>query len=126
MLLQAREAKSYSAVVDSGASTSAFPLSVAAELGIDRSEMVRDPKGVYGLVESESNVPAFRARYITINAQVMADTGSEEAERFGPQFALDAVFLEGSDRFLLGRADFFRVFCVQFPIREPRVVVLSY
>jgi hypothetical protein len=120
VLLQARDSRSYAGVVDSGATHSAFPLELAAEIGISRDDLVRVPGGARGLGNGERAVPAWRPRYITVNAQVVADIAGGEAERFGSPFALNPWFLEESERMILGQADFFKHFKVSFAASHNR------
>jgi Aspartyl protease len=126
VLSQGDEKRSYTAVVDSGASTSAFPLEVAVALGMHRDELDRDPRGAYGLVPGDSAIPTYRADRFRITAQVMADIDGYNAELFGEPVVLKPLFLDGTDRFILGRADFFRAFAVSFPNSDPRLLVLEY
>jgi hypothetical protein len=83
--MQGDEQRSYTAVVDSGASTSAFPLEVALALGMARDELDLDPRGAYGLVPGDSGIPTYRSGRFTVTAQVMADIDGYNAEPFGRQ-----------------------------------------
>jgi hypothetical protein len=105
------------AVVDSGASTSSFPRSVAQALGIGDHELeptrygVNTPGGSTGKA-----VPSWRPNAeIDIHGQILARSSRYDAEAFGPRFRLDPVFIEDESWFVLGRDDFFRAFSVTFP-----------
>jgi hypothetical protein len=124
--MQGDEQRSYTAVVDSGASTSAFPLEVALALGMARDELDLDPRGAYGLVPGDSGIPTYRSGRFTVTAQVMADIEGYNAEPFGPPAVLKPLFIDGTDRFILGRADFFQTFSVSFPNSDPRLLILEY
>lgn len=93
---------------------SAFPYSVALDLGITDDELLQTKAGARGLGSQEKAVPAWRAKHITINARVIAVL-PDAAKPFGPLFPLNPVFLKDTDRMLLGRADFFNAFSVSFP-----------
>jgi len=98
-------------MVDSGAALSCFPVAIAHDLGITDDELVEDPQGGTGVGSTfriwRSQVPIMGG----IGLFEPAPDGTLQG--WGPGFVLNPAFTEHS-AFLLGRADFFRVFTVTF------------
>jgi hypothetical protein len=96
------------ACVDSGAGRTYFPLEIAGLLGLTGEDLVVDPhvgKGVGSEFRTWSSKVPILGR--------VAAFISSEPEPWGPHIPLSPAF--GQHRaFLLGRADFFRVFTVTF------------
>lgn len=108
------------AMVDSGAYRSVFPLQIATDLGLQPHELVEDPHGGFGVGSH------FRAWTTTLPIRTgvaLMEAAPDGTERpWGPGFNLSPIFTE-HDSFLLGRADFFRVFTVTFEDRAGGPVV---
>jgi hypothetical protein len=125
ILVKAVKARPYPVVVDSGSNITAFPLAVAAELGLTEC-LIEDKRGVIGLGEDDSKLRAYRPQHVTIYAQVIAEQEGGGATYFGSDFQIFPIFIDGSTRFVVGRDDFFKAFVVCFPRGDPRVTVLEY
>lgn len=101
------------ALVDSGAYCSVFPLRVALALGFTREELTAEPD--IDVVGGQA-VPAFSAPE-RIYGQLRVDRDGSTF-LWGPQFVLNALFVQYEDN-LLGRIDFFNVFNVVFASEGP-------
>jgi hypothetical protein len=109
------------ALVDSGADRTTFPLEIAWKLGIQPNELTLRPGGGRG-VKSRFDV---WTSSLPIRAGVStrdASTGADSA--WGPAFMLSPFFIDDGS-FLLGRADFFSVFTVTFEEGRGRVFHLD-
>jgi hypothetical protein len=78
------------------------------------------------LVPGDSAIPTYKGGRFNFTAEVMADIDGYNAEPFGPPVALKPLFIDGTDRFILGRADFFQTFSVSFPNAAPRLLILEF
>jgi hypothetical protein len=109
------------ALVDSGADRTTFPLKIARGLGIQQDELILRPGGGRGVKSRfdvwTSSLP-IRAGVSTYNASTGADAA------WGPAFTLRPFFIDDGS-FLLGRADFFSVFTVTFEEGRGRVFHLD-
>jgi hypothetical protein len=109
------------ALVDSGADRTTFPLKIAWKLGIQQDELILRPGGGRGVKSRfdvwTSSVP-IRAGISRRDVSTGADAG------WGPAFTLSPFFIDGGS-FLLGRADFFRVFTMTFQEGRGRVFHLD-
>ena len=109
------------ALVDSGADRTTFPLKIAWKLGIQRNELILHPEGGRG-VKSHFDV---WTSSVPIRAGISrrdVSTGAHSA--WGPAFTLRPVFIDDSS-LLLGRADFFSVFTVTFEEGRGRIFHLD-
>jgi hypothetical protein len=109
------------ALVDSGAYRTTFPLKIAGDLGIRRDELILRSGGGRG-VKSHFDV---WTSSLPIRAGVsMRDASTGADSPWGPAFTLSPFFIDGGS-FLLGRADFFSVFTVTFEEGRGRVFHLD-
>jgi hypothetical protein len=109
------------ALVDSGADRTTFPLKIARELGIQRSELILHPQGGRG-VKSRFDV---WTSSVPIRAGISRhDVWTDAESAWGPTFTLRPFFIDDGS-FLLGRADFFSVFTVTFEEGRGRVFHLD-
>ena len=109
------------ALVDSGADRTTFPLKIAWDLGIQRDELTLRPGGGRG-VKSHFDV---WTSSVPIRAGVSRrDVATGTYSAWGPTFTLRPFFIDGGS-FLLGRADFFSVFTVTFEEGRGRVFHLD-
>jgi hypothetical protein len=109
------------ALVDSGADRTTFPLKIAWDLGIQWDELILRPGGGRGV---KSHFDVWRSS-VPIRAGISRHdvlTGADSA--WGPAFTLSPFFIDGGS-FLLGRADFFSVFTVTFEEGRGRVFHLD-
>ena len=109
------------ALVDSGADRTTFPLDTAWDLGIQRVELILHRGGGRGV---KSRFDVWRSS-VPIRAGISrrdVSTGAHSA--WGPAFTLRPVFIDGSS-LLLGRADFFSVFTVTFEEGRGRIFHLD-
>jgi hypothetical protein len=97
------------AVVDSGADSSALPISYASALGIDIDQDCTEAKGMSAGGES--------AQWIY--------TPGLRAEVFGREFKMVAMFTK-TPLILLGQADFFMQFHVAFDGRAKELTLRAY
>ena len=97
------------ALIDSGSWKSMFPLGVARALGIGEHELVEDLDGAMGV----GSLFRIWNTTVPIRAEIGLTRRDGRLRRWGPRFALSPVFIE-HDAFLLGRADFFRLFTITF------------
>jgi hypothetical protein len=103
------------AVVDTGATTSCLPLEVAHDLGLTDDELVEDPAGGAGV---GSAFPIWRSTVpLRAGIGLFELAPDDTTQAWGPGFTLDPRFVE-HPAFLLGRADFLRVFTVSFELTE--------
>jgi hypothetical protein len=109
------------ALVDSGADRTTFPLKIAWELGIQRDELILRAGGGRG-VKSRFDVWTSSVPIRAGISRRHIPTGTDSA--WGSAFMLSPVFVDGSS-FLLGRADFFRVFTVTFEEGRGRIFHLD-
>ena len=101
---------SLTALVDSGADRTTFPLRIAWKLGIQRDELISRPGGGRG-VKSHFNV---WTSLLPIRAGISRhDVSTGVDADWGTTFILSPFFIDDGS-FLLGRADFFSVFTVTF------------
>ena len=109
------------ALVDSGADRTTFPLKIAWKLGIQQDELILRPGGGRGVKSCfdvwTSSVP-IRAGIGRHDVSIDADSA------WGPTFTLWPFFIDDGS-FLLGRADFFSVFTVTFEEGRGRVFHLD-
>ena len=109
------------ALVDSGADRTTFPLKIARELGIQRDELILRPGGGRG-VKSRFDV---WTSSVPIRAGISRHDVSIDADpAWGPTFTLWPFFIDDGS-FLLGRADFFSVFTVTFEEGRGRIFHLD-
>ena len=99
------------AMVDSGAFRTCLPKQIAYDLGITDAELNQDPDGGTGVGSS--------FRFWTTDVEIVGMVGlfqpaaDGSLATWGPGIPLSPAFTE-TDAFLLGRADFFKVFTVAF------------
>lgn len=109
------------ALVDSGADRTTFPLRIAWKLGIQRDELILRPGGGRG-VKSRFDV---WTSSVSIRASITRHDVSTDADSaWGPTFTLRPFFIDDGS-FLLGRADFFSVFTVTFEEGRGRIFHLD-
>ena len=109
------------ALVDSGADRTTFPLKTARRLGIQRDELILRPGGGRG-VKSRFEV---WTSSLPIRAGISrhdVSTGADSS--WGAGLTVSPFFVDGGS-FLLGRADFFSVFTVTFEEGRGRVFHLD-
>lgn len=103
------------AIVDSGASRSFFPKSMAALLGLNPDHLVEDEQGATGVEGGSfptwSSTKQLEGQIIRINPQ------TRKASEWGAKFPMDPAFAE-KDAALLGRNDFFQAFTITFAVSE--------
>jgi hypothetical protein len=99
-------------LLDTGASRSAFPLSVARDLGISDQLGVASPLNIPG--QGGKTAECWTAPHSVIHAQVIADLAGGPV-LFGPRVPINPLFIQDERWFVLGRDDFFRAFTVTFP-----------
>ncbi len=99
------------AIVDSGASRSFFPKSIARLLGLDPAHLVQDVQDATG-VEGGS-FPTWSSTKQVMGQIFRIDPKQHHASPWGPQFPMDPAFAE-KDVTLLGRSDFFPAFSIYF------------
>jgi hypothetical protein len=108
------------ALVDSGADRTTFPLKIAWKLGIQQDELTLHPGGGRGV---KSRFDVWRSS-VPIRAGVSRRDVPRADSARGPAFALWPSFIDDGS-FLLGRADFFSVFTVTFEEGRGRVFHLD-
>jgi hypothetical protein len=109
------------ALVDSGADRTTFPLRIAWQLGIQQDELILRPRGGRG-VKSHFDV---WTSSVPIRAGISRrDVSTGAVSPWGPAFTLSPVFIDDGS-FLLGRADFFSVFTVTFEEGRGRIFHLD-
>jgi hypothetical protein len=109
------------ALVDSGADRTTFPLKIACQLGIQRNELILHPGGGRGV---KSRFDVWRSS-VPIRAGVTRrDVSTRADSAWGPAFTLWPSFIDDGS-FRLGRADFFSVFTVTFEEGRGRVFHLD-
>jgi hypothetical protein len=109
------------ALVDSGADRTTFPLKIAWKLGIQRHELNLHRGGGRG-VKSRFDV---WTTSVPIRAGITRrDVSTGAVFAWGPAFTLSPFFIDGGS-FLLGRADFFSVFTVTFEEGHGRIFHLD-
>jgi hypothetical protein len=96
--------------VDSGASGTLLPMSVARELGLAPKELKKNPLPSGGV---GSSFPTWRSTVPILGG--VLDLRGKQPKLWGGMFALDPVFTDVQPpATLLGRSDFFRCFTITF------------